>query len=213
MILNGWGVGETHLGGYAQKARVKGDWLVPLPSAFTPAQAMAIGTAGYTAMLCVMALERNGITPDRGPVVGDGRGRRRRLGRDRAAGEARLHGHRVDRPRRRSRLSQGPRRQRDHRPRGAVGSGAAARQGALGRRRRHRRHRHARQCHLDDQVRRLRRRLRARAGHGPAGLGRAVHPARRHARWRRQRDGAAANAASRPGHASRAISTSPSSTP
>jgi acrylyl-CoA reductase (NADPH) len=69
VILNGWGTGETHLGGYAQKARVKGDWLVPLPSAFTPAQAMAIGTAGYTAMLCVMALERNGITPDRGPVV------------------------------------------------------------------------------------------------------------------------------------------------
>ncbi len=69
VILNGWGVGETHLGGYAQKARVKGDWLVPLPSAFTPAQAMAIGTAGYTAMLCVMALERNGITPDRGSVV------------------------------------------------------------------------------------------------------------------------------------------------
>ena len=69
VVLNGWGVGETHLGGYAQKARVKGDWLVPLPSAFSPAQAMAIGTAGYTAMLCVMALERNGITPDRGPVV------------------------------------------------------------------------------------------------------------------------------------------------
>ena len=69
VILNGWGVGETHLGGYAQMARVKGDWLVPLPSTFTPAQAMAIGTAGYTAMLCVMALERNGITPDRGPVV------------------------------------------------------------------------------------------------------------------------------------------------
>ena len=69
VILNGWGTGETHLGGYAQKARVKGDWLVPLPSAFTPAQAMAIGTAGYTSMLCVMALERNGITSDRGPVV------------------------------------------------------------------------------------------------------------------------------------------------
>jgi acrylyl-CoA reductase (NADPH) len=69
VILNGWGVGETHLGGYAQLARVKGEWLVPLPSAFTPAQAMAIGTAGYTAMLCVMALERNGITPDRGAVV------------------------------------------------------------------------------------------------------------------------------------------------
>jgi acrylyl-CoA reductase (NADPH) len=69
VILNGWGVGETHLGGYAERARVKGDWLVPRPAAFTPAQAMAIGTAGYTAMLCVMALERNGITPDRGAVL------------------------------------------------------------------------------------------------------------------------------------------------
>jgi acrylyl-CoA reductase (NADPH) len=69
VILNGWGVGETHLGGYAERARVSGDWLVPRPAAFTAAQAMAIGTAGYTAMLCVMALERNGITPDRGPVL------------------------------------------------------------------------------------------------------------------------------------------------
>ena len=69
VILNGWGVGETHLGGYAQVARVKGEWLVPRPAAFTPARAMAIGTAGYTAMLCVLALEHNGITPDRGPVL------------------------------------------------------------------------------------------------------------------------------------------------
>lgn len=69
VVLNGWGVGETHWGGLSQRARVKGDWLVPLPSAFTPQQAMAIGTAGYTAMLCVMALERHGITPDRGQVV------------------------------------------------------------------------------------------------------------------------------------------------
>ena len=69
VILNGWGVGETHLGGYAQKARVKGDWLVPLPAGLSPAEAMAIGTAGYTAMLCVMALERHGMTPDRGPAI------------------------------------------------------------------------------------------------------------------------------------------------
>ena len=69
VVLNGWGVGETHLGGYAQVARVKGEWLVPLPAAFTPARAMAIGTAGYTAMLCVLALEHNGVTPDRGPVL------------------------------------------------------------------------------------------------------------------------------------------------
>ncbi len=69
VILNGFGVGETHLGGYAQKARVKGDWLVRLPDGMSAAEAMAIGTAGYTAMLCVMALERHGLTPDRGPAV------------------------------------------------------------------------------------------------------------------------------------------------
>jgi len=69
VVLNGWGLGETHLGAYAQKARVKGDWLVPLPKEFTPAQAMAIGTAGYTAQLAVLALEKHGLTPERGPVL------------------------------------------------------------------------------------------------------------------------------------------------
>ena len=69
VILNGWGCGETHLGAYAEVARVKGDWLVPMPATFTPAETMAIGTAGYTAMLCVLALERNGVTPDKGPIV------------------------------------------------------------------------------------------------------------------------------------------------
>ena len=69
VILNGWGLGETHLGAYAQKARVKGDWLVRLPSSISARDAMAIGTAGYTAMLSVMALERAGLDPSRGPVV------------------------------------------------------------------------------------------------------------------------------------------------
>jgi acrylyl-CoA reductase (NADPH) len=69
VILNGWGCGETHFGGYAQLARVKGDWLVKKPAGFTAAEAMAIGTAGYTAMLCVLALEKNGVTPDKGPIV------------------------------------------------------------------------------------------------------------------------------------------------
>ncbi len=69
VILNGWGVGETHLGAYAEKARVKGQWLVRLPERLSPREAMAIGTAGYTAMLAVMALERHGLTPDRGPVL------------------------------------------------------------------------------------------------------------------------------------------------
>lgn len=69
VVLNGWGVGETHWGGLAQKARVNGDWLVPLPRQFTPQQAMAIGTAGYTAMLCVLALERHGVTPGKGEIL------------------------------------------------------------------------------------------------------------------------------------------------
>jgi len=69
VVLNGWGVGENHWGGLAQKARVKADWLVPLPPAFTTRQAMAIGTAGYTAMLCVMSLERHGVTPDSGEIL------------------------------------------------------------------------------------------------------------------------------------------------
>lgn len=69
VVLNGWGVGETHHGGYAEKARVKGDWLVKLPDPISSAHAMAIGTAGYTAMLCVMALEFHGVTPDKGDVL------------------------------------------------------------------------------------------------------------------------------------------------
>lgn len=69
VVLNGWGVGEGHWGGLAQKARLKGDWLVPLPAAFSERQAMAIGTAGYTAALCVDALVDAGVTPDKGEVM------------------------------------------------------------------------------------------------------------------------------------------------
>jgi acrylyl-CoA reductase (NADPH) len=69
VLLNGFGVGENHCGGLAQKARLKSEWLIPLPKAFSPQQAMAIGTAGYTAMLCVIALEKNGITPDKGEIL------------------------------------------------------------------------------------------------------------------------------------------------
>ena len=69
VILNGWGLGETHLGAYAETARVKGDWLVRLPASMSTRDAMAIGTAGYTAMLAVMALERHGLTPANGPLV------------------------------------------------------------------------------------------------------------------------------------------------
>ena len=69
VVHNGWGVGEAHWGGLAQMARVRGDWLVPLPAAFTARQAMAIGTAGYTAMLCVLALEKHGLRPEDGEIL------------------------------------------------------------------------------------------------------------------------------------------------
>lgn len=69
VLLNGWGTGETHLGAYAEKTRVKGDWLIRLPADMKPEDAMAIGTAGYTAMLCVQALETFGLRPDQGPVI------------------------------------------------------------------------------------------------------------------------------------------------
>lgn len=69
VILNGWGTGETHLGAYAEKAQVWGKWLIHQPSAFTAAEAMAIGTAGYTASLCVLALEKAGVAPSHGPVL------------------------------------------------------------------------------------------------------------------------------------------------
>jgi acrylyl-CoA reductase (NADPH) len=69
VICNGWGMGETHLGAYAEKARVKGDWLVRLPQGMSARDAMAIGTAGYTAMLAILALEKQGLTPKSGPIV------------------------------------------------------------------------------------------------------------------------------------------------
>ncbi len=69
VLVNGWALSQTHHGGYGQKARVPGDWLIPVPEAFTTREAMAIGTAGYTAMLCVLALEHGGVTPDQGDVL------------------------------------------------------------------------------------------------------------------------------------------------
>jgi acrylyl-CoA reductase (NADPH) len=69
VIVNGWGLGETHYGAFSQMARVKGEWITPLPPEFTTAEAMAIGTAGYTAMLSILALEKNGVAFDSGPVI------------------------------------------------------------------------------------------------------------------------------------------------
>ncbi len=69
VLVNGWGMGEAHLGAYAERVRVPAGWPIPLPHGLTPAQSMAIGTAGYTAMLCLMALERHGLTPATGPLL------------------------------------------------------------------------------------------------------------------------------------------------
>jgi acrylyl-CoA reductase (NADPH) len=69
VVMNGWGVGEGHWGCLAQKARLKGEWLVPLPASFSAKQAASIGTAGYTAMLCVLGLEKHGVTPDKGEII------------------------------------------------------------------------------------------------------------------------------------------------
>jgi len=74
VLLNGWGVGESHWGGLAQRANVQGEWLIPLPTALTSKQAMAVGTAGFTAMLSVLALEHNGVTPDQGEILVTGAG-------------------------------------------------------------------------------------------------------------------------------------------
>ncbi len=74
VLLNGWGVGETHPGGLSQKAKVRAEWLQPIPEKLSAKQAMALGTAGYTAMLCVMALEAHGVTPDKGEILVTGAG-------------------------------------------------------------------------------------------------------------------------------------------
>ena len=87
VVANGFGMGETHLGAYAEKARVNGNWLVKLPDGMTTRNAMAIGTAGYTAMLSVMALQKHGLTPQHGPICRHRRGRWRRFGRHLAACE------------------------------------------------------------------------------------------------------------------------------
>ena len=112
VVLNGWRVGELHWGGYATKARVKGDWLVKLPASISTKRAMAIGTAGYTSMLCVMALQKHGVAPGLGRGAGDRRGGRCRLGRGRDPGQARLPGGRRHRPAAGGRVPEGARARR-----------------------------------------------------------------------------------------------------
>ena len=179
VILNGWGLGETHLGAYAQMARVKGDWLIPLPTSLSGAQAMAIGTAGYTAMLSLMALEKHGVTPASGPAVVTGAAggvgsvavallAARGFTVEAVTGRAERGG-----------LSQEPRRARDRRPVGIDGPGQGARQGALGLRHRRRRRHRPRQCHLHDLLSRRGGGMRKCRRHGSADVRGTVHPARR----------------------------------
>ena len=181
VVLNGWGVGETHHGGYAGKARVGGDWLVKLPDAISTAQAMAIGTAGYTAMLCVMALERQGVTPDKGDILVTGAAGG--VGSVAIALLAGL-GYRV--------VASSGRKATEGDYLTGLGAadivdraefaapGAAAGPRALGRRGRRGRQPHAGQRARPDPLRRRGGRLRPGPGHGPARQRRAVHPARDH---------------------------------
>ena len=120
VLLNGFGLGETHNGGYSERARVKGDWLVKLPAPFSRAEAMAIGTAGYTAALAVDALEEAGLTPSQGPVVVTGAAGGVGSVAIALARQGWLERDRFHRPRAGSRVSPISRRRRNHRPRDSI---------------------------------------------------------------------------------------------
>ena len=195
VILNGWGCGETHLGMYAQKARAKGDWLVPLPSGMSTRDAMAIGTAGYTAMLAVLALERHGLKPANGPIVVTGAAGG--VGSVAIAILAKLGYHVI--------ASTGRSNESDYLKKlGAAeiiaradsrGHAASACEGALGRRHRHRWIDATRECAVDDEIWWCGRGLRAGSGYGPTRFGCAVHSAWCRIAWHRFGDVSPAPAA------------------
>ena len=117
VVLTGWRVGEAWWGGYAEKAKVKADWLVPLPAGLTTRQAMAVGTAGFTSMLAVMALEAHGATPDKGEILVTGAAGGVGSVATAILAKRRLPGRGSDRTAGTGRLSQGPRRQPHRCPR------------------------------------------------------------------------------------------------
>ena len=189
VVLNGWGVGERRFGGLAEQARVEAGWLVAQPAGLSARDCMVIGTAGYTAMLSVMLLEEQGVTPAGGPVLVTGAtggvgsvavSVLAGLGYDVVAATGKA----TEEPYLRGLGATGR-----HRPRRAERRGAPAREAAVGRGHRQRRERDAGQRARGDVVRRHRHRVRKRGRHGPAVVGRAVHPARRPARRRRVGDG------------------------
>ncbi len=188
VLLNGWGVGETHCGGLAELARVRGDWLVALPGSFTARQAMAIGTAGYTAMLCVLALEKHGIRPEDGEILVTGANGG--VGSVAIALLAKL-GYQV---KRRSRTFERARCGSGHRSPGAGHTGQTNWQGTLGWRHRHGRQPYSRQCLCDHPLSWRSGRLWPGRRDGLSGNGGAFHPARRHPLRHRQRHGAAGGA-------------------
>ena len=179
VILNGWGLGETHLGAYAEKARVKGDWLVRRPARISAREAMAIGTAGYTAMLAVMALEHAGIDPSRGPVIVTGAAGG--VGSVAVALLAKL-GYAVaastGRPEEGAYLKELGASEIVNRSE-LTGPRATARQRTLGGRHRRRRLGHACQRTVDDPLWRGGRGVRIGRWHGFAEFGCAIHPTRR----------------------------------
>ena len=179
VFVNGFGLGETHSGGYAQLARVKGDWLLKNPEGWSGADVMAVGTAGYTAALSVDAIEAAGATPAMGPAVVTGAAGG--VGSVAIALLARAGWSVIASTgaRRGGGLSEVAGRQRDHRARQPFRPCKTARQRALGGGRRQRRLAHARQSALADPLWRRHRRLRTRRRHGPADVGRAFHLARR----------------------------------
>ncbi len=190
VLINGWGLGETHYGGYAQMARVKGDWLLPVPAGLARADCMALGTAGYTAMLCVMALEKHDVTPEKGPVLVTGAAGGvgsvavallARLGYQVAASTGRQETADYLRSLGASEIL--PREELSAKPR-------AAGEGTLGGRDRRRRQQHAGECAVADEVWRHGRGLRTGPGDGPERECRALHSALRDARRNRFGHGA-----------------------
>ena len=179
VLLNGWGLSETHYGGYAEMARVKSDWLVPLPEQFSAAEAMAIGTAGYTAMLSVLALEDAGVSPDKGPILVTGASGG--VGSVAVALLSKL-GYRViastGRPEEEG-VSQTTRRDGHHCAQRTLHRSETAFEGTVGGSGGQRRVENSRERDRLDKIRRRRGGLRSGAGDGSADERRAVHFARR----------------------------------
>ena len=176
VILTSWGMGERFWGGYAERQRVSSEFLVALPAGMTSLDAMAVGTAGLTAMLCVAAIEDAGVTPADGPVIVTGAAGGVGSLSVRVARPARFRGRRGDRPARDPRVPRSTGREHVPHTRGDERTGPPAGIGDVGGRGRHRRLGDPRQGHQPDEVPRRRHGMRLGGRPGPAHDGAAVHP-------------------------------------